>query len=302
MNRYVPKHVKLLLRQEVNWGCPVQGCGSPFLSYHHFDPPFAEFTDGQQHDPDGMIALCLAHAKMADGGSWTKDQLRQMKRFPFLQGGEVAGRLEWLRQDVILRFGGLTCVRPKVIVEIAGKPLIWVSRDSGGNMLLNMDIPMSNGTPLLRMESNDWQVFGSIANLEAVPGGRSIQVEIPTAGFALTMEFRDMSQSELQSAVESEATESTKRRWIEYKGLLNALPPHLSSIRPSLEEEVEIAKQEAWRPYEECIASWPALEVTLTGCLSDPRRIILTPSSLQHQGLLIGDIVIFDCQTAISIA
>jgi hypothetical protein len=301
VNRYIPKHVKLLLRQEVNWGCPVQGCGSPFLSYHHFDPPFAEFTDRQQHDPEGMIALCLAHAKMADGGVWTKDQLRQMKRFPFLRGGEVAGRLEWLRQDVILRFGGLTCVRPKVILEIAGKPLIWVNRDNGDNMLLNMDIPDSNGMPLLRMESNDWQVFGSISNLEAVPSGRSIQVEIPKAGFALTMEFRDMSESELRSAVEAKATESAKRRWSEYEELFKALP-QLSRIRPSLEEEVELAKQEAWRPYNEYITSWPALEVTLTGCLSAPRPIILTPSSLQHHGLLIADSASFNCQTAISIA
>ena len=192
MSRYIPEHVKLLLRQEVNWGCPVQRCGSPFLSYHHFDPPFAEFTDGQEHDLRGMIALCLAHAKMADGGIWTRDQLRQMKRSPFLQGGEITGRLEWLRQDIIFRFGGLTCVWPKVIIEIAGKPLIWVNRDNEGNMLLNMDIPANNGTPLLQMESNDWQVFGSIANLEAVPGGRSIQVQIPKAGFALTMEFRDI--------------------------------------------------------------------------------------------------------------
>ncbi len=299
MNRYIPKHVKLLLRQEVNWGCPVQGCGSPFLSYHHFDPPFAEFTDGRQHDPEGMIALCLGHAKMADGGVWTRDQLRQMKRFPFLQGGEVAGRLPWLRQDVILRFGGLTCVRPKVILKVAGKPLIWVDRDNVGNMLLNMDIPASNGMPLLRMESNDWQVFGSIANLEAVPAGRSIQVEIPKESFALAMEFRDISQSELRSAVESKATESTRRRWTEYQQL-KALP-QLSTIRPSFEEEVEVAKQEAWRLYNERITSWPALEVTLTGCLSHPKPIILTPSSLQLQVFLFVDSVTFDSETAVYI-
>lgn len=300
MSRHIPEHVKSLLRQEVNWGCPVEGCGSPFLSYHHFDPPFAEFVDGQEHDPHGMIALCLAHAKMADGGVWTKDQLQRMKRFPFLQGGEVRGRLEWLRQDVIFRFGGLTCVRPRVIIEIAGKPLIWVNRDNVGNMLLNMDIPANNGEPLLRMESNDWQVFGSIANLEAAPSGRSIHVQIPKAGFALTMGFKDISQTELRSIVEAEAAASTKRHRREYEELIKALP-QLSGIRPSSEEEVAAAKQAAWKPYDECIASWPALQVALTGYLSAPRPIILTPSSLQHQGLLIAASASFDCQTAISI-
>lgn len=95
VSRDIPDAVKLELRQEVNWGCPVHNCGSPFLSYHHFDPPFSKFKPGQLHDPKGMIALCLAHAKMADGGVWTNHQLLEIKASPwlYLHPGEVLGRL-----------------------------------------------------------------------------------------------------------------------------------------------------------------------------------------------------------------
>ena len=56
--------------------CPVDGCCSPYLTYHHFDPPWAE---QRQHKVGGMIALCLQHHKEADGGAFTTEQLRRLK-------------------------------------------------------------------------------------------------------------------------------------------------------------------------------------------------------------------------------
>lgn len=52
--------IKAMLRREVNFGCPVRhvdgtGCGSPILTFHHFDPPWATCF---AHHPEGMIALC----------------------------------------------------------------------------------------------------------------------------------------------------------------------------------------------------------------------------------------------------
>ena len=42
------------LRREVGFGCPV--CRSPFLTWHHFDPPY-HVEEHWRHE--GMIALCL---------------------------------------------------------------------------------------------------------------------------------------------------------------------------------------------------------------------------------------------------
>jgi hypothetical protein len=32
-------HVVRQLRQEVGFRCPVDDCGNPYLTWHHFDPP-----------------------------------------------------------------------------------------------------------------------------------------------------------------------------------------------------------------------------------------------------------------------
>lgn len=39
MTRNIPKDVRKILRKEVYFGCPIKDCGSPYLSYHHFNPP-----------------------------------------------------------------------------------------------------------------------------------------------------------------------------------------------------------------------------------------------------------------------
>jgi hypothetical protein len=57
----IPEHVKEKLRTEVGYGCPI--CRSPFLTWHHFDPPYRVRP---HNDPEGMIALCREHSDEAD--------------------------------------------------------------------------------------------------------------------------------------------------------------------------------------------------------------------------------------------
>jgi hypothetical protein len=54
-SRTPPIAVRRKLRQEVGFACPVPDCGSPYLTWHHFDPPWHVTP---QHEPAGMIALC----------------------------------------------------------------------------------------------------------------------------------------------------------------------------------------------------------------------------------------------------
>jgi hypothetical protein len=74
--------IRRQLRGEVGFGCPVEGCGSPYLTWHHFDPPWRE---REHHDADGMFALCLQHHKEADSGAFSDSQLRSFKAEPFLK-------------------------------------------------------------------------------------------------------------------------------------------------------------------------------------------------------------------------
>jgi hypothetical protein len=86
VSRNPPKKVRELLRKEVNFGCPVMGCGNPHLTYHHFAPTWKV---KEHHNPDGMIALCTRHAALADGGRWKNHQLLQMKAKPFVNQKRV---------------------------------------------------------------------------------------------------------------------------------------------------------------------------------------------------------------------
>jgi len=165
----VPAEIMRRLRREVNWGCPVESCGSPYLTYHHFDPPW---EPEHRHNEPGMIAQCHTHHTQADGGTWTPDQLRQMKAHPFLAGAAVKDKLNWLRMHTILAAGGGYCFGAETFVEASGQQIVWFTRDSDGRMLLNVDLRDAAGAPLFTMIDNDWIVAGDVgsSNLPLPPG------------------------------------------------------------------------------------------------------------------------------------
>ncbi len=101
-SRTPPEWVKQALREEAGFGCPVAGCREPFLTWHHFDPPWHE---RHHHEPDGMIALCIKHHVMADRGVFSRTQLRAFKSSPH-SVEEVRAKFEWARPKQLIRLGG----------------------------------------------------------------------------------------------------------------------------------------------------------------------------------------------------
>ena len=83
----------------------------------------------------GNGALCLQHHKEADAGAFTPEQLRTLKEDPFLRRVDVAliGGFIWKREQLILRAGGGFYVRCSVLLEMASRPIIWLSTDADGN-------------------------------------------------------------------------------------------------------------------------------------------------------------------------
>ena len=88
LSRTPPVAVRRELRREVGFGCPVSGCGNPYLEYHHFDPPWEK---EHHHDLARMIALCAEHH--AKAAAWTIDDCRAMKAIP-VDRPDVRGRFE----------------------------------------------------------------------------------------------------------------------------------------------------------------------------------------------------------------
>lgn len=124
----IPDEIKRILRAEVGFGCPVKGCGNPYLEYHHFDPPV---HIKQHNNPDGMIALCTHHHKKADGGTYTVDQLHALKKDK-ANANLVKGNLEWLRKDLLAVVGGNFYYETPRIITIDNIDLVSLIRDDDG--------------------------------------------------------------------------------------------------------------------------------------------------------------------------
>src|SRR5690349_17637133 len=104
LDRTPPAGVRRTLRTEVGFGCPIADCRKPFLTWHHFDPPWRE---RQHHDPAGMIALCREHHDAAEK-LFSKDELRALKQAG-LSVEDVKARFPWAKRSILVRLGGVYC-------------------------------------------------------------------------------------------------------------------------------------------------------------------------------------------------
>jgi hypothetical protein len=207
MDRNPPISVREQLRKEVHFGCPVSNCGSPYLQYHHFDPSWSE---KHHHNPDGMIALCLEHHAQADGGAWTKEQLRHMKEFPYIPS-EVRGGFNWQRQDVALIVGGEVFKNPKVILRIYGENVLWMEKSVDGDYRLNMIVRDVHGNLVVKIVNNDWLVYNrKVIDINSPPSGKMLTVISRDLGNWLSVRFDDLKLVDFAKKLDSLAKEMAK--------------------------------------------------------------------------------------------
>jgi hypothetical protein len=115
----------------------VPGCGSPYLYWHHFDPPWRE---REHHEPQGMIALCGLHHPQADSGAYTKEQLLEMKARGATANQEVHGRLEWMREELLTVVAGNFYYETPAPVRFRDRNVVGLSRDEDGQLLLETNM------------------------------------------------------------------------------------------------------------------------------------------------------------------
>lgn len=188
MNRKPPKEVREILSREVGRGCPVPGCGSPYLEWHHFDPPWRM---SHHQEPKGMIALCSEHHPIADGGAWTVEQLHEFKRKGTKNISEVRGKFNWLRNKLLLVAGSCFYYETLTILEYRGEPSIWLQRDENGYLLLNIRMLSTSKEPRLVMEDNGWVEKGEPKEFECPPSGKLIHAKYAN-GDEIKVEFKEL--------------------------------------------------------------------------------------------------------------
>lgn len=192
MNRTPPKKVRQVLRNEVAFGCPVNGCGNPYLEWHHFDPPWHV---REHHEPSGMIALCAEHHRKADAGAYTLDQLSKFKAGTRSRSANVQGRFDWLRNRLLAVVGGNFFYETLTILEFQGQPIIWFERDENGYLLLNLNMLSTTHEERLTLENNFWIGKGNFSDFECPPSGKLIRAEY-LGGDMLKVEYFELSSIE----------------------------------------------------------------------------------------------------------
>lgn len=288
-NRTIPTIIRRQLRREVNWGCPVANCGSPFLSYHHFAPPFRKFTDQTKHALSGIIALCMAHAAQADGGVFSDEQIRELKKNPFLRGGQVSGKNQWLRRNTILRSGSNIFISIGTLLTVCGEKVISFNRNLEGYLELSMNIKDSNGNPLFVMENNDWLVSGSLDDLQVTPRGRDIVIKSKTEGFWITLQFNDLSVDALRSEIE-DLMVARERERVERTNAMNAqiragLPDEIKKLMEEIPWNEKETRRKVWGPFEQNIRGDQVLEIILKGHLPPPVEVFASDKETKIGGI-----------------
>lgn len=168
----IPNEVKKILRAEVGFGCPVKGCGNPYLEYHHFDPPV---NIKPHNNPEGMIALCAQHHKKADGGAYTVEQLYELKR-DSANAKLVKGNLDWLRKDLMAVVGGNFYYETPRIITIDNIDLISLIRDEEGYLRLNINLLSLYPEERIIISDNSWENIGEPVDLRSPPQGKELEI------------------------------------------------------------------------------------------------------------------------------
>ncbi|MGV2929524.1 hypothetical protein ACE3G8_00375 [Vreelandella venusta] len=187
----IPSKVKEILRSEVGFGCPVKGCGNPYLEYHHFDPPVSVRP---HNEPQGMIALCAQHHKKADGGNYTTEQLHALKSDK-TNADIVKGNLDWLRRDLLAVVGGVFYYETPRIIVIDDHELVSLKRDSEGYLRLSVNMLSIEAEERLIVEDNSWENIGTPLDLRCPPQGKELEVKYAN-GDSLYLRFIELNSAD----------------------------------------------------------------------------------------------------------
>jgi len=202
MKRKPPSRVIKKLCKEVGFACPI--CGSPFLTWHHFDPPWRV---KQHHNPAGMIALCPEHAAHADGGHWTITQLSQLKR-PLNLDERITACWPWKPEKAVFLLGNSYYIGERALLGINGRPVLSASRYfppgcDFSSVMFSANLQDDSGRPILTLENNFISFHAAhLSEVKCPPQARSFEVK-SNNGECLNLKHRRLSLQDFIDQVPS---------------------------------------------------------------------------------------------------
>ena len=140
-----------------------------------------------------MIALCQKHHDLADGGQFTKQQLRDMKANPY-----VTDRLQcewvWQPESILVLLGTMAFIGPRPVLWLAGVQVVAVRREevpelSSAVMRVDFDLRAPNGTTIATMKDNIFDASVEDLIIETPPQGRRLEL-VHSSETVLALELR----------------------------------------------------------------------------------------------------------------
>ena len=229
MRRDPPEPIKRLLRQEVRFGCPIPGCANPVLTWHHFDPPWNE---KQHHNPEGMIALCTQHHPLADGGTWTRSELRSFKENP-PDISSIRKRFLWSESEIIYRLGGSYAANCGQILSISGIPVLWDTRSPDGRLLFSLDLRDQYDSQILFLDHNCLDIDAvSAHDLSINTHETHLKIMLAKRCIGLDLHLRHQTIDRFAEQLDKDATRAAKSgpKWLPKNYDLGGTKPDISYI------------------------------------------------------------------------
>ena len=192
-----------ILRKEVRYGCPI--CRSPFLTFHHFDPPRKDLKDEAPWDPKGIIALCRPHHDVADehgqyAGSFTKAKLREMKRRDY-SSKPVKGDFWQLNENknVLVRIGGSYTSPTSSILSVNHVPQIGLTVNEDGYLSLSFVLRNKADEVVAKMEENSFTAYPTnLDDMTITAETRDVRIWMDKEDIGLAFSFRYLTREQLE--------------------------------------------------------------------------------------------------------
>jgi hypothetical protein len=219
------------LRREVGFGCPV--CRSPFLTWHHFDPPVhGPHGTGIHWRSEGIIAMCpICHAdadeKGDSPGAYSIEELRAMKE-SHRSAEDVKGHFPtWQdKKALLVRMGGCYADTLSPLFSVNEVPQIGVGRNEVGLLTLSFVLRDRDDRTLLEMKDNWLTAFpNNIHDMIVTPKTKELKVWLAQEDVGLQLSFRRVSMSELDKMLTSDRERQGKFARDRMQLHLAQLPP-----------------------------------------------------------------------------
>jgi hypothetical protein len=166
LERYVRQEIRREIRTRCGFGCVI--CGLAYYDYEHFNPDFA---DAKEHSPSGMTLLCMQCNQKRARGTLSADTVAKANSTPKCkQQGYASETFDFGPEPITVILGGIDFTGCETLIEVRGVPLLAIRPpvEQGAPFRLSGQFSNENGEITLKIEDNEFNVYGENWDVEAV--------------------------------------------------------------------------------------------------------------------------------------